>query len=114
GTNDFKGSVAWYSTPGGARSGYTLADLQSGTSNLVHEDVQDFAFSAGGPIRKDKLFYFVAFNPVITTQRSQASSVLNPGFGAAQPGTNPRFSDPVVGFNVTDPQAFPSSVQELE
>ena len=114
GTNDFKGSVAWYSTPGGARSGYTLADLQSGTSNLVHEEVQDFAFSAGGPIRKDKLFYFVAFNPVITTQRSQASSILNPGFGAAQAGTNPRFSDPVVGFNVTDPQAFPSSVQELE
>ena len=114
GTNDFKGSVAWYATPGGARSDYRLVDLQSGTSNLIHEDVQDFAFSVGGPIRKDKLFYFIAFNPVITTQRNQANSIVNPGFAAAAPGTNPRFSDPITGFDVTDVQAFPSSARELE
>ncbi|HYV17431.1 MAG TPA: TonB-dependent receptor, partial [Verrucomicrobiae bacterium] len=30
GTNDFKGSVAWYATPSGTRSDYSLAELQAG------------------------------------------------------------------------------------
>ncbi len=113
GTNEFKGSVAWYSTPGSARSDYTIVNLDSGTSNLVYQDVQDFAFSVGGPIKKDKLFYFVAYNPVITKQRRQANSILNPGFDAATAG-NPLFTDLTTGFNVTDPLAFPSSNLELE
>src|SRR5262245_10144698 len=113
GTNDFKGSVSWFSTPGGARSNYSLVNLDTGTTNQVYEDVQDYAFSLGGPIKKDKLFYFVAFNPVVTTQRNQANSIENPGFAAAQAG-NPRFTDASTGFNVTDAQAFPSAGGELE
>jgi hypothetical protein len=113
GTNDFKGSVSWFSTPGGARSNYSLVNLDTGTTNQVYEDVQDYAFSLGGPIKKDKLFYFVAFNPVVTTQRNQANTIENPGFAAAQAG-NPRFTDASTGFNVTDPLAFPSADRELE
>ncbi|HEU4402828.1 MAG TPA: TonB-dependent receptor, partial [Candidatus Polarisedimenticolia bacterium] len=113
GTNDFKGSVAWFATPSGLRDNYTLVTLDSGNSNLVSQNVNDFAFSVGGPIKKDKLFYFVAYNPVITTQRNRATDLLNPGFDAAFAG-NPRFVDPTVGFDVTNPLAFPSSGQDLE
>src|SRR5207247_1353246 len=63
GTNDFKGSVSWYSSPSGLQSSRQLVKLDAGTSNRVNEDVQDFAFSVGGPFVKDKLFYFFAYNP---------------------------------------------------
>jgi hypothetical protein len=78
GTNDFKGSVAYYATPGSLRSSYRTVSLDSGATNLVEESVHDFAFSVGGPIRKDKLFYFFAFNPVVTTQGRLAESIVNP------------------------------------
>src|SRR5437867_12517940 len=84
GTNDFKGSVSWYSSPSSLQSSRQLIKLDGGASNRVNEDVQDFAFSVGGPFVKDKLFYFFAFNPVITTQRNQANSIVNPGFASAQ------------------------------
>ena len=86
GTNDFKGSVAWYATPQGTRSDYSLAELQAGAANTVEENVNDFAFQVGGPIVKDKLFYFLAYNPVITTTSRQAQVLANPSFAAAEAG----------------------------
>src|SRR5437899_8628647 len=64
GTNDFKGSVAWFSSPQSLWGEPRLVDLQSGAANTVDRNKNDFAFSVGGPIMKDKLFYFVAYNPV--------------------------------------------------
>src|SRR5213593_3051114 len=78
GTNDFKGNVAWYATPRGWRSGYTPVQLETGTSNTLAENVNDFAFSVGGPIKKDKLFYFFAYNPVITLDSRRANVLGNP------------------------------------
>jgi hypothetical protein len=114
GTNDFKGSVAWYATPQAARSDYTLVDLQAGAASQVSETVNDFAFSVGGPIVKDKLFYFLAYNPVVTTQGREAQRLDNPMFAAAQGGV-PVFDETLpTGFGTRSPLAFPSAGETLD
>ncbi|HEV8199712.1 MAG TPA: TonB-dependent receptor [Candidatus Polarisedimenticolia bacterium] len=114
GTNDFKGSVAWYATPQATRSDYTLAELQSGAANTTQEGVNDFAFQVGGPIVKDKLFYFFAYNPVITTTTREAQFLTNPAFGAAQAGVTVFDETDPTGFGVPSALAFPSAGQGLE
>ena len=69
GTNDFKGSVAWYSSPQSLRNSNQLVELDKGAENLSTQTTNDFAFSVGGPIKKDKIFYFLAYNPVVTETR---------------------------------------------
>jgi hypothetical protein len=121
GTNDFKGSVAHYATPGSLRSAYRTVSLDSGATNLVDENVNDFAFSVGGPIRKDRLFYFFAYNPVVTTQGRMAQSIVNPESVAFSGGATGVF-DETASSNafgsidgVTLPlEAFPSAGTALE
>jgi carboxypeptidase family protein len=114
GTNDFKGSVAWYASPPGLYGPNQLVKLDSGFSNEITQDKNDFAFSLGGPVIKDKLFYFVAYNPVITIDRRQANLLTNPEFGPAQAGV-PVFNNSLpTGFGATSTLAFPSATQELE
>jgi hypothetical protein len=114
GTNDFKGSVAWYATPQSTRSDYTLAELQSGAANTTQEGVNDFAFQVGGPIVKDKLFYFFAYNPVITTTTREAQILTDPAFNAAQAGVTVFDETDPTGFGVPAALAFPSAGQGLE
>jgi hypothetical protein len=115
GTNEFKGSVAWYSTPGSLQGAERAVDLSTGNTNNIEQSVNDFAFSLGGPIVKDKVFYFFAYNPVVTTRSLRASSVLNPAFDAASAGVA-AFDEggSANGFGVSDALAFPSSVRSLE
>ena len=122
GTNDFKGSVAWFSSPDAFYGAHNLVKLDSGAGNTDGRTVNDFAFQVRGPIIKDKLFYFVAYNPVTTTTNRTAQFLSNPAFPAAQSGvldspggtaipvfdeTNPN------GFGVTSPLAFPSAGRDL-
>src|SRR6266571_3929678 len=113
GTNDFKGSVAWYSSPSMLQSSRQLVKLDAGTSNRVNEDVQDFAFSVGGPFIKDKLFYFFAYNPVLTTHSLTAQALADPANVASVAGVTVFDETAPTGFGVTD-LAFPSSVGNLE
>jgi len=122
GTNDFKGSVGWYASPGSLRSNYTLTELNSPASaNTVQENVNDFAFSVGGPIKKDKLFYFVAYNPVLTTtQRRAQTGSTNPEAVAFAGGLSSPFDETTAtGFGSRDGatydlNAFPSSAGPLD
>ena len=118
GTNDFKGSVAWYATPGGWRSAYTPVDLETGTSNTLRQNVNDFAFSVGGPIKKDQLFYFLAYNPVITIDGRRANALDNPAFVPARAGVPVFDESQTTGFGgstyATDPLAFPASVEMID
>jgi hypothetical protein len=114
GTNDFKGSVAWYSTPQSLRSSNQLVKLDSGFTNTVAEDINDYAVSFSGPIKKDKLFYFVAYNPVITNQDRRAQFLADPSFAPASAGVS-RFNEVLsTGFGVTNDLAFPSATRDLE
>ncbi len=123
GTNDFKGSVAWYASPPAMRGSSESVDLSVGTSNTTARGVNDFAFSAGGPVKKDRLFYFLAYNPVITTEQRRATRNPNPAFAAASAGPSgvsdyngaPVFDEATNAnaFGVTS-LAFPSSTRDLE
>ncbi|WP_291271584.1 TonB-dependent receptor [Geothrix sp.] len=65
GTNDLSGSLFYYMRPRGwVEAGPTLRQPNgSTTTNPVGDFQQEqFGFSVGGPIVKDKLFYFVAYD----------------------------------------------------
>jgi hypothetical protein len=77
GTNAFSGAVrAYYSTWSNGK--YVV--LPTGATNIDYDDsdVIDLGLSVGGPIIKDKLFWFVAYNPVRATNNFDRQSVRNP------------------------------------
>ncbi|MEE9291295.1 MAG: TonB-dependent receptor, partial [Acidobacteriota bacterium] len=114
GTNEMKGSVAWYSSPSGLRSSGKLVSLDTGIANLIDARVNDFAFSLGGPIVKDKMFYFFAYNPVFTTRSVRAQSIADPAFTAASAGL-PAFDELLAdGFSAPNALAFPSAGRDLD
>ena len=113
GTNDFKGSVAFYSSPAAAESTPGLVQLSTGNVNVTDQTTNDLAFSVGGPIVKDKMFYFFAYNPVVTNQTLRAIDLHNPAFDAANAGVAAFDGSNPNGFAVTDPRAFPSATHDL-
>src|SRR5882672_5907947 len=122
GTNDFKGTVAWYAHPGSFQTGRVLPTLDSPANGYtIQENINDFAFSLGGPIKKDKLFYFIAYNPVLRTvqRRAQVGSV-NPEAVAFAGGLTAPFDETTAtGFGSRDGlsydlNAFPSSAGTLD
>ena len=69
GTNDLLGSVGLYA--GSYTNDFEQASLFAGAFNPAKgswndSSVYDIGLSIGGPIVKDKLFYFLAYNPVET------------------------------------------------
>lgn len=70
GTNEFSGSVSFYYTPASLRSDYKTTDFSTGSVDPVSKQIRDIGLSVGGPIVKDKLFYFLAYNPVRTRNGS--------------------------------------------
>ncbi|MGH2670261.1 MAG: carboxypeptidase regulatory-like domain-containing protein, partial [bacterium] len=109
GTNEFKGNVTWYSSPAGLRSSNQLVEQDTGAANITGEKIDDFAFAVSGPIVKDKLFYFFAYNPVITKRSVRAQSIINPGFEAANAGVVAFDETTANGFDAPTQLAFPSS-----
>lgn len=78
GTNEFKGSLGFYTTLSALEGSRERVRTELGSVNTREEDIYDFAFSYGGPFIKDKLFWFVAINPVETQTRFEAPSVIFP------------------------------------
>src|SRR4029077_6993855 len=98
-----------------------LVKLDSGAANTVDTDVNDLAFSVGGPLIKDKLFYFVAFNPVFSTTHLTAQSLANPAFNAssncqAASQCESVFSEAAsaTAFGVSSAAVFPSGGSTLD
>jgi hypothetical protein len=122
GTNETKGTVAWYAHPGSFQTGRVLPELSSpAVGNTIQEEINDFAFSVGGPIKKDKVFYFFAYNPVLRTVQRQAQvGSTNPEAVAFAGGlTTPFDETTATGFGSKDGltydlNAFPSSVGTLD
>lgn len=90
GTNAFSGQVNLFYTP---RSGYSeFKQVTSSIGSVNSEDRQstDVGLSVGGPIIKDKLFYFAAFNPIRKKDRfTIEASPFDPDFAPAGTPTFP-------------------------
>jgi Carboxypeptidase regulatory-like domain/TonB dependent receptor len=113
GGNDFHGSGWWF----GQRSALDANDWFNNAGGVPKPDhVRDqYGFSLGGPIRKEKTFFFVDFErtrqndpvniagtvPTDAERNGDFSQTLNPD-GSPQPIFNPRQCQPV---DPTDPTA---------
>ncbi len=64
GTNDFDVDVSWYETVGSLEGGRGMLELSPNRANRLEANRTDISFSVGGPLIKDKLFYFLAYNPI--------------------------------------------------
>jgi outer membrane receptor protein involved in Fe transport len=81
GTNELSGAVSFYA--GAPVNEFKQADLFIGATNFQKGDwddnsTYDLGLSVGGPIMKDKLFYFVAYNPVIQKDAAAIQNIALP------------------------------------
>ncbi len=63
GSNEFNGAVFGYFRPGALEGEWDQLQTPQGTVNTTERNEYDFGVSLGGPIMKDKLFFFGTFNP---------------------------------------------------
>ena len=63
GTNDFRGSIFGYIQPKALEADRRTVETPNGTVNDMGAQNMDVGMTLGGPIMKDKLFFFGAFNP---------------------------------------------------
>ena len=68
GTNDFHGSLFGYWDPEWLESEWNDLQTPNGTVNTTALTNADFGVTLGGPLMKDKLFFFGAFNPQYETR----------------------------------------------
>jgi carboxypeptidase family protein/TonB-dependent receptor-like protein len=78
GSNNFSGSVFGYWRPSSLESDWTQLTTPDGTVNTTGTQNTDFGITLGGPIAKDRLFFFGAFNPQYQTRTFVAPST-SPG-----------------------------------
>jgi outer membrane receptor protein involved in Fe transport len=72
GTNEFRSSVFGYSAPDALEGDWRRFQTLNGTVQTRHTEQQDFGFESGGPIVRDRLFYFAAVNPQWQTRTLEA------------------------------------------
>jgi hypothetical protein len=115
GSNEFKGSIFGTVQPGFLTAAAQSTPINSGSIDAVANNayVADLGFEIGGPIIKDRLWFFVGFAPQVgrtditrTTKRQTDCrqvlptgqlSLCDPGFANGQPDI-----DPKTGFFITD------------
>jgi len=86
GTNAFRGSLFAYTQPTGLQGDYQQYQATNGSVNTQSTSALDAGAEGGGPIIKNKLFFFGAIDPAKT------QTVFNapPGFPLASMGDVPR------------------------
>lgn len=82
GTNELRGSVFGYAQPGALEGEYKTFQSVEGTVNTVGQQRSDLGTEIGGPIVRDRLFFFGAINPAWETR----TFIAPEGFPAAALG----------------------------
>ncbi len=72
GSNAFKGSAFGYARPQGLESEHRTVESVEGTVNTVASRLSDVGATVGGPLRRDRLFFFGAIDPQWETSTFQA------------------------------------------
>ena len=122
GSNEFKGDIFGYWTPGQLTAAAKTTPVNASSIDAVGNNAYaaDFGFDLGGPIIKDKLWFYVGFGPQFaktditrTTKRERDCQGVNPdgtltacnpkplsqgGYADGVPDV-----DPATGFFITDP-----------
>ncbi len=81
GGNEFAGSVFTYQQLGALEADRTTTDRVNATYDPVGFSSQDYGFEAGGPIAKDRAFWFAAFDPTFTTRTRKTSAAITEAQG---------------------------------
>jgi hypothetical protein len=124
GSNDFKGSVWGFWQPGLLTAAAKVTPINANSIDFVANTAYDadFGFEIGGPIIKDKLWYFIGFDPQLhqtdftryVRRQTDCRKTADPNNGLPQgpiPGLtacNPMYRDgipdidPKTGFFITD------------
>ena len=76
GSNAWRASAFAYLRPAGLEGGRTQLTLANGAVNTAATDNRDMGFTVGGPLVKDRAFFFVALDP----QAERTTSLAPPGF----------------------------------
>jgi len=63
GSNAFTGSAFGYSRPRGLESAYHTVESVEGTVNAIASDLNDVGATVGGPVQRNRLFFFGAIDP---------------------------------------------------
>jgi hypothetical protein len=63
GTNEFHGAAYGYLRPDFLEDDYRQLTTENGTVNRTASQFSDFGISVNGPVLKDRIFFFAAFNP---------------------------------------------------
>ncbi len=89
GSNDFTGAVRLFYQPADWEAQGEDVVREGGATNFGERQEFDYGLQAGGPFVKDRLFWFVAFNPVQFQQEvtREASTASNPVL-AQDPGAS--------------------------
>jgi len=74
GSNEFHGEIFAYYTDDSFTANAHSTDLEVNKPQPYHN--YDYGFDLGGPILKDKLWFFVAYNPSLFSRHYEGSSVL--------------------------------------
>jgi Carboxypeptidase regulatory-like domain/TonB dependent receptor-like, beta-barrel len=72
GSNDIQGSVFGYARPHGVEGDWKQFQSVNGTVQTLGTDLSDVGATIGGPVVKDKLFFFAAIDPSWETRTLQA------------------------------------------
>src|SRR5688572_22953901 len=72
GSNNFRGSVFAYSRPGALQADYKEFQSENGTVQFGNNEQHDAGFEVNGPIIRNRLFFFGAFNPSWETREFKA------------------------------------------
>ncbi len=81
GGNEFQGGAFYYAQSSGLEADRAATERNNAQFDLRGVESQDFGFDLGGPIVRDKAFWYGAFNPTFRTTTHRTPKATREAFG---------------------------------